>query len=213
MIIKDSEAAIRLASPMNLINQLRCGFGNGNNHNNNNDKKSNAMSLFGIGRKSETATVTETVTTSNRSTVNSERSELGDKSFNPFQTKNSSESKTPQQAPLLKTVEQIERPATKLDEILENHESQIKLGLAHDSALKLLGDSVALLSTKLEDVKTDKLPAVVTAASKVVESIRRERNEASKNNKDREVHYHFYTPQQRTIDEYKVIDVSPIVTG
>jgi len=95
-----------------------------------------------------------------------------------------------------------------LDNILENSDTQIKLGLAHDSALELLTKSVSLLSAKLDDVSASKLPQAISAASKVVESIRRERTEASKNTKDREVHYHFYTPNQRKVEEYEVIDVT-----
>jgi len=102
------------------------------------------------------------------------------------------------------------QPKATLDNILENSESQIKLGLAHDKALDLLTRSVDTLSSKLDEVKADKLPAVVGAASKVVESIRRERNEANKNNKDGDVHYHFYTPKQNEISDYgDIIDVIP----
>ncbi len=99
-------------------------------------------------------------------------------------------------------------PAETLDQILENHESQISLGLAHDSALKLLNNSITHLAAKLEDVRADRLPAAILAASKVVESIRKERNEVMKSNKDKEVHYHFYTPEQRKIADYEVIEVS-----
>jgi len=98
--------------------------------------------------------------------------------------------------------------APTLDHIIDNHDTQIKLGLAHDTALNLLNSSVSLLATKLDDVKADKLPSVIASASKVVESIRKERSEASKNAKDREVHYHFYTPQQKRVADYEVIDVS-----
>jgi len=94
-----------------------------------------------------------------------------------------------------------------LSNLIENHESQVQLGLAHDTALKLLNNSVTMLADKLDDIRADKLPGVVTAAAKVVEGIRRERSEASKSSKDKEVHYHFYTPQQRQISEYEVIDV------
>jgi hypothetical protein len=97
--------------------------------------------------------------------------------------------------------------APTLDSILENHEAQINLGLAHDSALKLLNNSITRLSNNIEDVSPAKLPAAIMAASKVVESIRRERAEASKNNKDREVHYHFYTPEQKALTDYEVIEV------
>jgi hypothetical protein len=97
--------------------------------------------------------------------------------------------------------------APTLDKILENNEAQINLGLAHDSALKLLTNSISRLSSNLEEVKADKLPAAIMSASKVVESIRRERAEALKSNRDREVHYHFYTPEQKQITDYEVIEV------
>jgi hypothetical protein len=100
-----------------------------------------------------------------------------------------------------------EIPSETIDTILKSNESQIKLGLAHDNAVKLLNDSITALATKLDDVRADKLPSVISAASKTVESIRRERSEAAKNNKDREVHYHFYTPELRKMETYETIDV------
>lgn len=103
--------------------------------------------------------------------------------------------------------ESDETPDISLDSIIENHEAQIKLGLAHDQSLDLLTRSLNMLSTKLDDVKADKLPAVISAASKTVESIRRERLENSKNTKDREVHYHFYTPEKKALSDYSIIDV------
>ncbi len=102
----------------------------------------------------------------------------------------------------------LEPTKESLDNILENHESQIKLGLAHDNALKLLNNSIDTLSLRLDEVRADKLPSVISAASKTVESIRKERNEAAKNNKDREVHYHFYTPIQKSVTDYETIDVT-----
>ena len=150
------------------------------------DKKNSAMSLFGIGRKDnkiESPKLPEPV-----------RQE----SFNPF--------------PLIPSttaiIDNISEPSPTLDNILENHEAQVKLGLAHDNALALLNASVAMLSTKLDNVKAEKLPAVISAASKTVESIRRERAEASKNGKDKEVHYHFYTPTQKTVADFNIIDVA-----
>jgi hypothetical protein len=178
MIINDSEAAKRLASPMNLINKLKTT-----------SNRSSAMSLFGIGRQAS---------------PDKKKEEIKEikVTFNPFQTKEPLSSLVPTSQPL-----QVS-PSEKLDNILEDHESQIKLGLAHDHALNLLNRSVDMLSSKLDDIKADRLPQVISAASKTVESIRRERNEASKNNKDREVHFHFYTPQQKKISEYEVIDVT-----
>ena len=98
-----------------------------------------------------------------------------------------------------------------LDEILTDSDSQIKLGLAHDKALDLLTRSVDALASKLDDVKADKLPSTILAASKVVDAIRRERSESVKNNRDRDVHYHFYTPQQKKIADFEVIDVGGAV--
>lgn len=114
------------------------------------------------------------------------------KTFNPFE-----------KIEVLKD-EQKEEPS--INSLIENNDQQIKLATAHDSALKVLTDSVALLATKLDDIRPDRLPSVITATSKVVESIRKERSEAVKNNKGKEVHYHFYTPIQRKIVDYEVIE-------
>lgn len=97
---------------------------------------------------------------------------------------------------------------TSIDDISSDHDSKIELALAHDSALKLLTASVSALSAKLDDVKADKLPSVIAAASRTVESIRRERNEVAKTNKNGEVHYHFYTPAQKKLSDYAVVEVS-----
>lgn len=94
----------------------------------------------------------------------------------------------------------------RLDDISSDHDSKIELALAHDSALKLLNASVSALSAKLDDVRADKLPSVIAAASKTVESIRKERAEISRNAKDREVHYHFYTPKQKELSDYIVVE-------
>jgi ABC-type transporter Mla subunit MlaD len=93
-----------------------------------------------------------------------------------------------------------------IEDLIKDSEQQVKLTLAHDKALELLNRSVDLLSAKLDDVRADKLPSVITSASKVVEGIRRERLERESDS-DREVHYHFYTPTQKKITEYEVIDV------
>ncbi len=94
-----------------------------------------------------------------------------------------------------------------LDNIIHDAESEIKLGLTHNNAISLLHDAVEALKTKLNDVSAAKLPSVIASASKVVESIRKERNEVNRSNKDREVHYHFYTPEQRKLKDYEVIEV------
>jgi hypothetical protein len=99
-------------------------------------------------------------------------------------------------------------PITTLDAIIQNHETQIKLGLAHDNAINLLNNSVNILAAKLDDVKASQLPSVINTASAVIERIRRERNEVRRTEKDKEVHYHFYTPSQKKVEDYEVIDVT-----
>ena len=128
-----------------------------------------------------------------------ERSEVAIPSFNPFPAK--------QEESLPQSSSQAPTSTEQLGDILENHESQIKLGLAHDRALDLLNKSVDMLASKLDKVSAEKLPATITAASKVVESIRKERLANKIHGDDKEVHYHFYTPQQRKVADYEVIDV------
>lgn len=152
------------------------------------NKKNNSMSLF-VGKR-EVQKVQENKTAVRVSETN-EKSEL--RNFNPFQKILPSEIKLPEEEP-------------SINSLIENNDQQIKLATAHDSALKVLTDSVALLATKLDDIRPDRLPSVITATSKVVESIRKERSEATKNNKGKEVHYHFYTPIQRKVVDYEVIE-------
>lgn len=185
MIINDEAAQRRLNSPFNLINKLK-DASNGNS-------RKNAMSLFGVGREREQI---ERVQPLKQVEDYKKIDDLVKSNFNPFDKPSSL---VPAEIPVKET---------QLDDILENHDAQIKLGLAHDKALDLLSRSVEVLSTKLDDVSASKLPQVITAASKVVESIRRERNENAKNNKDREVHFHFYTPEQKKVSDYEVIDVA-----
>lgn len=194
MIVDNDDALKRLASPMNLINQMRAGVKIKKS-----SSSSEAMKIFGVGLK-ETNGESKLSTQAAPVAVDSFPAIAAPVSFNPFPR-------------LLDSVEAASRneetdsSSPDLDDIISNNEAQIKLGLAHDSALKLLNDSVAMLSIKLEDVKADKLPAVISAASKTVESIRRERILSKTFEGEREVHYHFYTPQQRKIESYEVIDV------
>ena len=187
MIVKDEDAIRRLSSPMNLINRLAATKGS---------SKNSAMSLFGIGKREKVDIQTEDrINNKIDKQVESVRV-----SFNPFQSSNSQSSQVPE------LIRETSSPI--LDNILKDNESQIKLGLAHDRALDLLNLSTEMLLAKLDDVSASKLPAVISAASKTVEGIRRERNESAKNNKDREVHYHFYTPEQKKLDSYEIIDVT-----
>ncbi len=142
-----------------------------------NSSKNNAMSLF-IGNK-----INEVIKPKEQMTV----------PFNPFISIKQEEVKEKEESP-------------RLDNLIENNETQVKLSLAHDEALKLVNNSISLLSSKLDDIRADKLPSVITAAGKIVESIRKERSENSRTSKDREVHHHFYMPQQRKLEDYEVVE-------
>lgn len=188
MIISDDAAVARLSSPMNLMNKLRSAT----------SPKTSAMNLFGIGgdrkveikqiEKSEDKTVEQEVTIS----------------FNPF-----AKTQTPSSDNPPAIIPPTSQQEPNIDNLLNNSDTQIKLSIAHDRALSVMTDSLEALAAKLDDVKADKLPGVISATSKVVESIRRERNEAAKSGANRDVHYHFYTPIQKKVEDYgQVIEVS-----
>lgn len=187
MIISNEEAAKRLNSPGNLINKLRSAT-----------PKNSAMGLFGV----KTNQTNQTKQEDNKTEL------VRPRIFNPFEQKNETN---------IAVIEKNESPVTtpnspseqnpSISNLLSDSETQIKLGLAHDNALSLLNKSVDILTTKLDDIKADKLPSVISAASKVVEGIRKERNEASRNSKGQDVHYHFYTPVARKVEEYTIIEV------
>lgn len=187
MLIKDDDALRRLNSPLNLINKMK-------NASSGNSSRNKAMSLFikpSLDNKPSTV-IEEKI----EETIKS--SELQVQSFNPFAKQ---EIITPE-------VVKEESDGPTLDTLLENGDAQIKLAEAHDGALALLNKGISMLAVKLDDIKPEKLPAVIAAASKTVEGIRRERNEVNKNNKGRDVHYHFYTPTQKKLSDYEVTEVA-----
>jgi len=201
MILSDDEAKKRIDSPMNLINQLRL-------HTNSNGSRSSAMGLFGIGKKTEPLRIKEAIITPVEQALtalkpNEAIEQPTKQSFNPFVK---SQALIPS-LPLISQAPAKQQEEPSLDTLLSDSESQIKLAHAHDQALSLLNRSVEMLATKLDDIKADRLPAVISAASKTVESIRKERLESAKQGKDKEVHYHFYTPLQKSVSDYQVIEI------
>lgn len=134
--------------------------------------------------------------------------------FNPFSpepTKNEKEnnqlSPLPKVPDLPTKKENTAEQHPTLDKLLDRPETIIGLELAHNNALGLLNRSVQALTDKLDDVRADKLPGVISAASKVIDGIRREKSEMNKNKDNRSVHLHFYTPVQKEVQDYQVIDV------
>lgn len=209
MIISDKDATSRLNSPLNLINRLRqnkprngsaMGIFTGNNG------KSSAVTSQLTSAEAETQTVPESHPTSSQVDIPEAKAKPW---FNPFTT---SSDNLPAIIPATPASPTAEEPSPTLESILEDSESNIKLALAHNSAVELLSNSIELLSAKLDNVKADKLSGVITAATKTIESIRKERSEAAKTNKGKEVHYHFYTPIQKKLEDYgPILEVEGIV--
>lgn len=121
---------------------------------------------------------------------------------NPF-AKSEPASEIPQDKPTSVTV----IDSVPVDELIEGVDNKVDLALAHDRALKTLNEAIELTRSKMDDIKADKLPSVVTAMSKVVDGISRARLEQQKINKGTEVHHHFYMPEQRKIETYDVVEV------
>lgn len=98
-------------------------------------------------------------------------------------------------------------PVSLSEEIIHDVDKKVKLALAHDNAIDAMNSAISAVKSKIDDIKAEKLPSVITAMSKVVTEIRREGIEREKIQKGQNVHHHFYMPQQRQISEYEVIEV------
>ncbi len=94
-----------------------------------------------------------------------------------------------------------------IDDLINNVDQRLQIATAHDNAVALMDTAIKELTLRLPEIKADKLPSVITAASRMVTDIRREKLESDKVNANRNVHHHFYIPEQRKIEHYDVIDV------
>lgn len=201
MIVSEKDAINRLESPGNLINRLRGGT-----------SRRDAMGLFGVASQHDIKPMNGNGSIG-QIAVSSNSAKLEIPAFvNPFD-KNTSSIKTALVPTMANLAKQMELPTKTepaipgLDNLLDNADSRIKLSLAHDRALDTLVDAVGMMKLKLDDIKPDKLPAVITATSKVVDQIQRQRIESNKNRDGREVHFHFYTPERKKVEDYQVIEV------
>lgn len=194
MLIKDSEAVQRLDSPLNLLNKLK------------DRKNSKAMSLF-VPRKNEINSVESGQNSSNPL----RKVSPAVPSFNPFADRvNISLPETPVQAaePTAESNTNSADESVKIEDLLDGADNKIHLATAHNEALSVLNSALTELKLKITEVNPGRLPSVIAAASKVVEGIRRERNESAKNGGNKSVHYHFYTPHQKNVSDYEVIEVN-----
>lgn len=209
MIYSDKDIVERLNAPNNLMNRLRERSTNPRN---------SAMGLFGINKSSgnsDFAGFANNADDAKDIKISREATEPEpsfNKPFNPFAKTTpapitpteSKEASSSESKALVPAAPQ----AVSIDDLVDNAEGKIQLADAYNESLGTLVDSVKLMRMKLDDIKPDKLPSVIAATSRVVESIRRERSDAAKNNRNQSVHLHFYTPERKKMTDYEVIDVA-----
>jgi len=182
MLISNDEALKRLGSPLNLLNKMRVS------------SRSNAMNLF-VPPSNNKSKIEEPAVPPFHNPFDKAKQELvSDSAIIPEVLPNS-------ESTAAKTAEPT------LDALIANSDNDIKLALAHDTAIDVMVSAMQKVKGDMDNIKSDKLPSVITAASKVVEGIRKERNENSKTKIGRDVHLHFYTPTQKKLEDYKIIEV------
>lgn len=114
---------------------------------------------------------------------------------------------TPEEKPTEKPAENNSITAPSASDLVTDVDDKVKLALAHDRSIDLLNSAVEKLHGKIDEISAAKLPSVIAAASKTIEFIRKERLEKEKNNKNSDVHFHFYCPEQKKLSDYEVIEV------
>jgi hypothetical protein len=193
MLVNDKDIKDRLNNPLNLMNRLNRITGS----------KSHAMDLFTGGRK---------INNTKLSFVNPFASQANDKQVQSLEPAvNSVRHTDDRQSNQISEAEILpaeEKPS--IDNLVESANDRIGLALAHDESLKLLNRTISMMNMKLDDIKPEKLPAVILATSKTVESIRRERLEREKvnNGNDESIHFHFYVPKQKSLESYEIVNVT-----
>lgn len=180
MIISNEAANERLNNPMNLFNRVTSNQPN---------SAKRAMSLF--VRPSEPVL----------QPVQSQTEILPPKPFtNPFK---------PKEVEVIVKEEAAEDvDPVSLSDIVDSSDQKIKLELAHDEALATLVSAVQNLKSRIvSEENPSKLAAIAAQMGKVVDQIRNTKANAAKANEAKSTHYHFYTPEQKKLSDYQVIDV------
>lgn len=197
MLVSNSEVEKRLNSPLNLVNK-KSTF-----------KSPGAMGVFGLNKNRATIEQKEVIKENKEENNSLESFNPFPKAVQPVSDASTTALVSHNQAP---PIQEATDKNPNLESLITTSESQIKLGLAHDNALELMNQTLLRLTNEVDNIRPDKLPSVLSAAQKTVEGIRRERTEAAKNNGDRSVHYHFYTPQQKSLSDYgSVIEVEAVI--
>lgn len=223
MLISDKEAVARLNSPLNLMNLK-------GNTEKSSPSRNRAMSLFGIGENKTSPKVSEEKPLEEKPSEEKPAPLLNTTFVNPFNGDSAKE--------LSKALEKVSsstsvntKPATvveeksntniteqsnssqspSVDDLIDNTDGKIKLAKVHNTALEVMHTALEELKIMVPSASVKQLPSILATASRVVTDIRKERIEANKTSKDREVHYHFYTPERKKLSDFEVIDVEPSV--
>lgn len=210
MILTDEQASLRLNNPFNLINKIGVS-----------SRQSTAMSLFGMNKSNEVKEVKDKITDalkgsqfhvvfqkeSEPAKITEDKvettSEASDKSlvkrFNDLLKKDEKE---------IEELKDNQNNNPTLDDLITNSSAQVRLVTAHNNALDVVNTALLRLQQEVPNMKGDKIPAVIAAASKVVETIRKEKIDLHRNNKNPEnIHFHYYSPKQKSMSDYQVIEV------
>jgi hypothetical protein len=140
-----------------------------------------AMGLFGIGNKEGLVPTSSILPQSNQS--------------------NQSDSEGPQQP----VMSQSSSPS--LDDLVKNADSKLKIELAHTAALDTLVSTVNRLKDTVPSLESPvKLSQIAMNMSRIMTSLTEKKEDKAE--EDKQVHYHFYMPEQNKMDDYKVIDVN-----
>lgn len=179
MLINEEELNRRLNNPLNLINSMKNGV---------NGKKNSALSIFIKPSVEEENTFKS-----------------------PFQQKDADSQSSVALIPTAVTpAESInsrndQSPST--DDLIDDADGAIKLAQVHNNSLEVMGLAVGRLKDNINNVNVKQLPSIVSGLSKVVTDIRKERSERDRERTNETVHYHFYCPEQKKIEQFEVIDV------
>jgi hypothetical protein len=92
-----------------------------------------------------------------------------------------------------------------VDDLMGAADNKIKLEMVHNSALSVMSAAVSRIGILVPTLdKPEKLADIASKMSKIVGDIK-DKNKTR--GEDKQVHLHFYTPNQKAITDYEVVEV------
>lgn len=96
--------------------------------------------------------------------------------------------------------------APTIDDLIDDVDSRLNLDKAHKKALHVMNRAIQRVSDQIEELDSPtKLADVAAKMGKIVTDIRNEKKNSV--DKERTVHYHIYTPEQKKITDFEEITV------